>query len=151
MRPSATVRTTETPSGEIAVASLGRALVGRLATPTWHARLKRAIENAFDSLEGRVCAITPQSQPDLTMCCQSCGNDAARGIASKSDIGVAFYHEQDEQDMRRSGGTFITFGALDDSDEGAEHIGQMLVEAFRQENLKVEWNGTAHERILVTL
>jgi hypothetical protein len=69
-------------------------------------------------------------------CCQSCGCHAVPDEFAQRYI---FYHAQDADGLRERGETYLAWAG----------DGHEIVEAFRAEGLRVEWNGSQDQRILV--
>lgn len=64
--------------------------------------------------------------------------------------GFCFYHSQDLDHALDGEDLLLAFGFVE-SDESPEQaqveVGRLICEALRHEGLKVDWNGTVHERI----
>jgi hypothetical protein len=65
--------------------------------------------------------------------------------------GYCFYHGQDLDRAVQGGGLFLAFGPIDPKDEesrGAE-VGNAIRDELVRVGLRVQWNGTFSERILI--
>ena len=80
-------------------------------------------------------------------CCSSCGCAALPDNTTR----YAFYHKQDADNMQRTGATYITFGISAGEDADIVELGETIKAFAESVNLDVEWNGTANQRIKVSL
>jgi hypothetical protein len=94
--------------------------------------LQYALERGFRTLRTRGYFAEQNWQ-----CCQSCG---CRAVPDEFARRYVFYHAQDADDLREHGETRIAWAG--DGDE--------IVEVFRAEGLRVEWNGSQDRRILIS-
>lgn len=110
------------------------------------------LDQAFAELErtGVVC------RQDFS-CCGTCGTTEIQDemeTASRGGTqvrGYAFYHMQDTESAVEGHGLYLNYGAVEDGEAAAVGIGQEIVEALKQEGLKVDWDGTWAVRIGVNL
>lgn len=97
-------------------------------------------------------------------CCQSCaGYELGTQTAEKVRAGKAakllghvFYTKQDTENMYEHRRLFLSFGQSGCSEFGdfgpdTIAVGQTIVGVLRRHGLHVKWDGTAQQRILVTL
>ncbi|MEV0729550.1 hypothetical protein [Polymorphospora sp. NPDC050346] len=85
-------------------------------------------------------------------CCQSCGNSEIGGEVGKGTParGFVFYHGQDAERAAQGGTLWLAYGSFD-KQIGAAQVGEEVVAALRGEDLEVDWNGDAAQRIHVRL
>jgi len=100
-------------------------------------KVARAIDKTFRALR---TADEPFFAESDFWCCQSCG---CAGVPSDRPR-YAFYHEQDKENLNRTGRCNIAWG------DTPEH-GERIAQAMRDNGLSVEWDGTESKRITVFL
>lgn len=93
--------------------------------------LQRALARGFDGLRVRGYFATQNWQ-----CCQTCGCAAVPDEFARRYV---FYHAQNADDLRERGETHLAWAG-----DGSE-----IVEVFRAEGLRVEWDGSPGRRILI--
>jgi Domain of unknown function (DUF6891) len=93
--------------------------------------LYRALASGFKALKERGYF----AEQDWT-CCHTCG---CAEIPDEFNDRYVFYHDQDAYDLRESGETYVSWAG----------DGQEIVEVFRAEGLRVEWDGSRSTRILI--
>jgi len=93
--------------------------------------LRRAINHGFEVLRERGYF----AEQDWK-CCQSCG---CRAVPDEFEQHYVFYHWQDGAILREAGWTRLAWAG----------DGHEIVDVFRAEGLRVEWNGSQNCRILI--
>jgi hypothetical protein len=86
-----------------------------------------------------------------------CGNCATAELADMLDepkykkfIGAAFFHGQDNDNLKTNGQVYIGFFSRSDNSEDTVTIGQRIVDMLKGEDeLAVVWDGSHRKRILV--
>lgn len=74
----------------------------------------------------------------------------AEDVPEDRYVGFCFYHAQDIDRALDEEGLMVAFGStVSDEDEDFVQVGRMVCEAFQQEGLQTEWDGTANSRIRV--
>ena len=87
-------------------------------------------------------------------CCQSCGCAAlkqetiARIVEGEPIIGIAFYHAQDAEDMKRIGKFCIAFSGVAAPDA---QIAQTVVDTLTRYGVQASWCGDTSKRVMVSL
>jgi hypothetical protein len=85
-------------------------------------------------------------------CCQSCGLDKIdEELGDPPARGFVFYHWQDLERAVKGHGLYLTHGAADGEAASAINVGKTVASALELEGLKVEWDGSAENRILVAM
>ena len=85
------------------------------------------------------------------MCCQTCACAELGDMAKKrGDKPYVYWHGQDEACGRSDNKWWLAFGHTDDDADETEHVGRMIKLACEVAGLKVEWDGSAMYRIMVT-
>lgn len=87
------------------------------------------------------------------LCCTSCASYALHETAKQRPkaIGYAYWHQQNEEEMWRSGELYIGFAAVDDEDPAHMEIGQRVVAELKKQGLEVEWPEDPDIKIKVVL
>ena len=84
-------------------------------------------------------------------CCQGCGWAA---VPEAHDGPIAFFHQQDNDNLRDDGYCYIAFGhSADEScgDDLSQQAGETLVAVLRKHGCEVEWDGDTMRRPKVLL
>lgn len=117
-------------------------------TPTDNDRLEAAVTD----LEGAGIVV----RQNFT-CCGTCGSteiwdemEVARNAGAKVR-GYAFYHMQDAESAADGEGVYLSYGAVERTAGATAAIGEEICGKLRAHGLKVDWNGSLGERIMVTL
>jgi hypothetical protein len=74
---------------------------------------------------------------------------AEAGGEQSSIRGYCFYHGQDLERAVQSEGLYLTFGHVDDTDEGKVEIGRSIEQALIQADFLVTWDGSGRSRIFL--
>lgn len=84
-------------------------------------------------------------------CCQTCAVDELPPASDKQQYYV-FYHQQDDESVKETGRLYLSYGALDDADDGeAAPTGYLVFNALRDAGLTATWDGDVSQRIEVTI
>ena len=75
------------------------------------------------------------------MCCQTCAWAAISEVHPEDDYPVIFFHGQDDQNLKDSGYVYLGHDG---------NAGDVAVPILEKHGLKVTWDGTDRQRILVT-
>jgi hypothetical protein len=109
------------------------------------------LDKAFDRLRAQgICALHfPESGYTLQQGHGAVADEIhAEGVPEDRYVGFCFYHAQDIDRALEDEGLMLAFGStVSDEDEDFVQIGRMVCEAFQQEGLQTEWDGTANSRI----
>jgi hypothetical protein len=109
------------------------------------------LDRAFDRLRQQaICALHfPESGYDMQHGLAAVDDEIhAEGVPEDRYVGFCFYHAQDIDRALDDEGLMLAFGStVSDEEEDFVQIGRMVCEAFQQEGLQTEWDGTANSRI----
>ena len=93
-------------------------------------------------------------------CCRNCAGYDMTAMAvtqvkkGKAVAGCVFYTRQDEADLQRGNGVYLSYGPLESKElgqigESSEQVGQMVAEECRLVGLEVDWDGTGSQCIYI--
>jgi hypothetical protein len=87
-------------------------------------------------------------------CCSNCGHyeiwDEIKQAREEHPVeGYVFYHMQDTESAVEGGYLYLAYGAVEESEEAIETVGQKIVLALEKAGLRTEWNGKGNTRIRV--
>jgi hypothetical protein len=108
------------------------------------------LEQAFEDLEKQGIV----ARENWT-CCQTCGHaeigeemeEAQEDDEDRPVIGYTFYHQQDTDSAVEGAGVMLAYGSV--SEENTLDVPKKIVETLSRHGLKVKWDGTLKERILI--
>jgi hypothetical protein len=90
-------------------------------------------------------------------CCGTCGASEAGAEVQYAHKhgqhvrGYTFYHVQDTEDAVNGDGICLSYGDVEETDEGSVAIAEEVRAALEREGLKVTWDGDIHRRLVVDL
>ena len=110
------------------------------------------LDSAFEELQS-IGIIASQN----AICCQTCAaaevweQVEAKINEGSNVIGMTFYHEQDTESALEGGGIYLSYGAVENTDQAAIKIGDEIRRVLSDHGLMVSWNGELSKRIGVEL
>lgn len=109
------------------------------------------LDRAFDRLNGQGFCVLQWAGNTISDGMEEVGEVInAEGVPDDRYQGYCFFHSQDIDRALGGEGLLLAFGATDsDTSEDYVRMGRLVCEAFHQEGLKTEWDGTADSRIAV--
>lgn len=75
------------------------------------------------------------------------GNAEIRLEIAPGMTGYAFYHEQDTRCAQETGTLYLSFGAIDETEEGSLALGRRIVQILRLAGLETDWHEDVEQRI----
>lgn len=85
---------------------------------------------------------------------EASASDAAFKAVKAGIKGCVFYHQQDADQLREKGSTYLAYGTIGTNKHGdiglpTEEVGQIVKRCCEAAGLKVEWDGKAETRICI--
>jgi len=82
------------------------------------------------------------------MCCQSCGVNCISEHKKKNDYGYVFYHNQDNEGLKETNTTYVSWGVFEEDDKNKlKELSRTIIKVAEQNYIKVNWNGESSRRI----
>ena len=109
-----------------------------------------AIDEAFATLNQQGVVALQNVGGTVSMGWAEVQADIDKQVKKKKKVlGGTFYHAQDTERAVAGKGFRLTFGAIDDSEEGARRVANTILQALRDEGVACQWDGNEEERIFV--
>ncbi|QDV53781.1 DUF6891 domain-containing protein [Gimesia fumaroli] len=109
------------------------------------------LDSVFDALNKRGINAQQNSGNTQSDGYENFRYDYEEHPAPASIVGYCFYHNQDLERVVGGDGLYLAFGPVDPKEEEAKgmEVGNIIREELQKAGLKVEWDGTFNERLIV--
>lgn len=106
---------------------------------------KEHLEEFFSNLSDRSITVKQNHGSSIEY-----GYDTIEQYKRFSDIGFCFYHSKDVDLAKKTGMLYMSWGSYNDDDIDTLTVVNAILDEGRACGLKVEWDGSVTDRLLIT-
>eukprot|EP01118_Nematostelium_gracile_P002062 TRINITY_DN1216_c0_g2_i1.p1 TRINITY_DN1216_c0_g2~~TRINITY_DN1216_c0_g2_i1.p1 ORF type:complete len:137 (+),score=38.52 TRINITY_DN1216_c0_g2_i1:63-473(+) len=104
---------------------------------------------SFDDFESELAKENICFRENFT-CCGTCGHYEIKDEKKDTDIGYAFYHQQDTERGAETGSCFLAYGSFKRANQDLLQIANTINDVAQRCGLNPNWNGNTNQRIGIT-